>query len=154
MLRHLTMTGDHLFRYETFFISMYYLEKLRKHKFIKCWRINIDVDIQVRPYTIRGKNAGVCDVFLFYDVEHYCSLPTEDEKNLTIVNLFHQAFMELTDEFGWDKSVFEQIKCELIDSHFKVELKSKKFQNSPKEKVLAQFVKLIEKRSIKFYVNF
>ena len=144
------------FGLDTYFINKYYIQELKKQKFIKLHRIIIEPmpEVILPMYRVIGEKSTVCYVRVAYDINQYILRTTEKEKSLQLLDLHHQGMMVLCDTLKWDKTPFTQIRDKLIASDFKIERHFKKKHNSTKEKIYAWLSLSYEMKSTKCYVNF
>jgi uncharacterized protein YkuJ len=141
--------------WDGYFISQYYVQELRKERFIKFHRIIIDPQPEPNPLTVNGEDSGVCFVNIQYDIKQYHLLKSEKQKCLLILELHHRGMMALCDKLGWDKNIFIKIRDQLIERDFKIECILKKAKrNSAKEKVYAKVSLFLERESEKCCVSF
>jgi hypothetical protein len=102
------------------FVSDLYVQKMYGYKPPKTTRITIQPayhDIWNRTW----QNGSIVAIAPFYSHEEYTSLDRQG-KYKYILDLIQNATLQLSDEYHWDKTVFEKAYKEVIDSNFKFQI--------------------------------
>ena len=98
------------------FISDLYVQKMYGYKPPKTSRITIQPayhDVWNRTW----KNGSIVAIAPFYNHEEYASLDKYG-KYKYILDLIQIATLQLSDEYQWDRAVFEKAYKEIIESNF------------------------------------
>ena len=115
------------------FISDLYVQKMNGYKPPKTSRINL----QPAFHTIWNrtwKNGSIVDIALYFSYDEYVGLDTKG-KYKHILDLIQSATIPLSDEYGWDKAVFENAYKHILETNFKFKINYPTKQSRDKKKV-------------------
>jgi len=115
------------------FICDFYVQMMNGYKPPKTSRITIQpayYDTWVKPW----KLGSIISIAPYYSFENFISLDKKG-KYLSILNLIHGAMLELSDEYNWDRSVFENAYKEIIKSDFVFQISYPKIISKDKKSV-------------------
>lgn len=136
------------------YVSDLYVQKMYGYKPPKTTRITIQPafhDIWNRTW----KNGSIVSIAPFYSHDEYVSLDKKG-KYKYILDIIQIATIQLSDEYSWDKNVFEKAYKDIIESdfQFKVEYPSKMSRDRRKSgQVIIEKTETITTLNLQFTVD-
>jgi hypothetical protein len=115
------------------FVSDLYVQKMHGYNPPKTSRITIQPayhDIWRRTW----KNGSIVAIAPYYNYEEFASLDKHG-KYKYILDLIQGATLQLSDEYQWDKAIFENAYKEVIESNFEFKIKYPAKTSRDKSKV-------------------
>ena len=107
------------------YISDLYVQKMYGYKPPKTTRITIQPAYH-NIWNRTWKNGSIISIAPFYNHDEYISLDKKG-KYKYVLEIIQTSTLQLSDEYGWDKNVFEKAYKDIIESdfQFRVEYPSK-----------------------------
>jgi len=125
------------------FVSDLYVQKMYGYKPPKTSRITIQPafhDIWKRTW----KNGSIVAIAPFYSHDEYASLDKKG-KYKYILDLIQVATLQLSDEYKWDRTVFEKAYEEIIENDFEFKINYPNKMSRDKKKVGQVVIEKTEK---------
>ena len=98
------------------FVSDLYVQKMHGYKPPKTSRITIQPAYH-KIWNRTWKNGSIISIATFFNNEDY-KLLDRNGKYSYLLELIQTSVLQLSDEYNWDKSVFEKAYKEVLDSNF------------------------------------
>jgi hypothetical protein len=103
-------------------VSDLYVQFLNGYKPPKTSRISVTLDDN--DY-IRGYFGSILTVDAQFDKDNYWTL-SEEQKNLTILNIVHRIALQCADKYNWEKGIFQDAYDNVLKVDFKYEFEGEK----------------------------
>ena len=120
------------------YVSDLYVQKMHGYKPPKTSRITIQPAYH-NVWNRTWKNGSIIAIAPFYDEVKYTSLD-KGGKYQYILDLIHGATLQLSEEYKWDRSVFDNAYKEVIENDFKFEIIYPKKLSRDKKKVASLII--------------
>lgn len=114
------------------FVSDLYVQNMNGYKPPKTSRITIQTDFH-ETWNRTWKTGSVVSIAPFFSLNTYLSLDKRGKYKYTL-DLIQSATLPLSDEYGWDKSIFENAYRKVLESDFifKIDFPSKQSRDKKK----------------------
>ena len=115
------------------FVSDLYMQKMHGYKPPKTSRITVQPAYH-DTWNRTWKNGSIVTIAPYYNHDEY---PANDKKGkyMYILDLIQRATIPLSEEYNWDKSVFERAYREVLECDFKFRIEYPAKQSRDKRKV-------------------
>ena len=114
------------------FVSDLYVQKMNGYKPPKTSRITIQPAFH-DTWNRTWKNGSIVDIAPFFSLDTYLSLDKKGKFKYTL-DLIQSATLPLSDEYGWDKAVFESAYQQVLESDFIFQINSTSKRSRDKKK--------------------
>jgi len=124
------------------FVSDLYVQNMNGYKPPKTSRITIQPafhDIWNRTW----KNGSIVAIAPFFSLDTYCNLDKKGKYKYTL-DLIQSATLLLSDEYGWDKTVFENAYNKVLESDFIFKIEYPTKQSRDKKKIATLIIEKTE----------
>ena len=114
------------------YVSDLYVQKMYGYRPPKTTRITIQPAYH-NIWDRTWKNGSIVSIAPFYSHDEYVSL-NKKGKYKYILDIIQTATLQLSDEYGWDKSVFEKAYNDIIETDFEFKIEYPKKLSRDKKK--------------------
>ncbi len=114
------------------YISDLYRQKMRGYKPPKTSRITIQPAYH-KIWNRTWKTGSIVTIAPYYNYDEYAALNKRD-KYMYILDLIQRATIPLSEEYNWDRSVFENAYKEVVESEFRFKIEYPAKQSRDKKK--------------------
>ena len=115
------------------FVSDLYVQNMNNYKPPKTTRITIQPAFH-HAWNRTWKNGSIVSIAPFFSLDTYLGLDKKG-KFKYILDLIQSSTIPLSDEYGWDKTVFENAYRQVLESDFLFKLDSTPKQTRDKKKI-------------------
>lgn len=124
------------------FVSDLYVQNMNGYKPPKTSRITIQPAFH-SIWNRTWKNGSIVTIAPFFSLDTYLSLDKKGKFKYTL-DLIQSATLPLSDEYGWDKTVFENAYQRVLESNFVFKIDSTSKQSRDKKKEARLIIKKTE----------
>ena len=115
------------------FVSDLYMQKMKGYKPPKTSRITIQPAYH-EIWNRTWKNGSIVAIAPYFNYDEYAALDKQG-KYKYILDLIQRATLPLSEEYGWDRTVFENAYNEVLDCNFKFKIDYPAKQSRDKKKL-------------------